>query len=478
MTEKVVSVVSLDEESPERSSAQVRFRQAQQEASRRRFGRAEELAREALEIDESFVEVRLWLADLYEQLEEPRKAGRLYQDILHADRDNQAAWEALERVDPAAAKRLRRLSEIPPDPFVARRAQGAELSDDLTGMETLSADDLADVGVADFGLAHEVSEEIAGDLEEVTDDLRPAVQPSVTAGEAFDEVGGEEADEEGEVTRGPADWEYEQDRPMLAKWQAEPTVQRMAAAIRAAWEEEVDVLDPVYNLCAHGERHSHASIFEAVNKTSETLAIKAVEIYIVPERSMDTIAFRDQPPAIAVPTGVLRGMEPQEQLFQVARGIFYITAGYLPEWQAADIILDRKTRMLGDCASVLRETLAEQVGRWRDQLSGADVERLQKLAHAWQQRVTLSADRAGLITCRDIDVACLSIAKATAKSAEAAAAMTVGSFLEQFAGQDAAALAAIPPEASPDRSDSYAAYRIHMLRWWASTPQGQQLLAL
>lgn len=265
---------------------------------------------------------------------------------------------------------------------------------------------------------------------------------------------------------------------MLAKWQAEPTVKRMIAGIRTGWGEEADVFESVYNLCAHGDRHSHATSFEAVNKASETLAIEAVEIYIVPERSMDIVVIRDQPPCIAVPTGVLRGMEPQEQVFQIARSIFYVRAGYLPEWQAADIILDRKTRMFGDCASVLRETLAEQAGPWRDELSAEDIERLRKLAHAWQQRVTLSADRAGLLTCGDIDVACLAIAKATAKSAEAAAAMTVDSFLEQFAGQDAAALAAIPPEASPDGSDSYAAYRIRMLRWWASTPQGQELLAL
>jgi len=445
--------VSEQEETAERKSARIRLYQAQQEAARRKFARAEELALMALEIDESFVEARLWLAKLYEDNDETRKAAHMYETVLHEDKENEEAWKGLERVAPAAAQRLRRLSEIAPDPFVARRQQ-TTLSDDIVDMETLAEERSGAGAGPSFGVFGEFSEEIAGELGE-------------------EEAGGEQ--EEG-PQRGPAEWEYEQDRPVLAKWRAAGPVAQMVAAIRAAWQRP-EVFNPVEEMCAHGSASSYEDMLSAVEQASARLGLEKPDIYMLPEPIMDPVVIRDGPPTIAIPTGMVRAMQRPEQTFQIARRLFLIRADYLAEWQAADIVLARRTRVMGDCLSTLREVLEGIAGNWRNGLDQGRIEQLKKLAHAWQQRVALSADRAGLVACRDLQAACQAIVKGTARSANEKVAATVREFMDRFRGQEAAALAAIPPQASPDSDEAYAAYRIMMLRWWASTDQGKQWLA-
>jgi hypothetical protein len=144
--------------------------------------------------------------------------------------------------------------------------------------------------------------------------------------------------------------------------------------------------------------------------------------------------------------------------------------------QVVKIVTNRKAQLAGDLASTLRDFLGDTAKYWDQGLSREEIDRLKKLGHAWQQRCELTADRAGLICCGDVVVACTAIAKTTAKSIDDAAKTTVGGFLKQFEGEDVGKLAAIPVEESPSRNPRYAAYRIHMLRWWAKTPEAMAML--
>ena len=78
--------------------------------------------------------------------------------------------------------------------------------------------------------------------------------------------------------------------------------------------------------------------------------------------------------------------------------------------------------------------------------------------------------------CQDIEVAANAIARSTVKYADDAMKMRMESFMSEFEGKDVGGLAAIPVEESPCTSKPYAVYRIAMLRWWASTPEGQALI--
>ena len=174
---------------------------------------------------------------------------------------------------------------------------------------------------------------------------------------------------------------------------------------------------------------------------------------------------------VAVPTGLIRAMKPGEMIFQIGREIGHIHTGYLAPMQAVKIITNRKARLIGDLASTLDEFLRANLKYWDEGLSKDDTERLKKLGHAWQQRCELTADRAGLVCCESVEIACAAIAKTTAKSIDEASVLTMDRFLEQFAGRDVGDLARIPVEESPSRNPAYAAYRIHMLKWWATTPE-------
>ena len=47
----------------------------------------------------------------------------------------------------------------------------------------------------------------------------------------------------------------------------------------------------------------------------------------------------------------------------------------------------------------------------------------------------------------------------------------------EYAALNIGELAKIPVPESPSRNPQYAAYRIHMLRWWATTPTFAQLMS-
>jgi len=182
--------MSSADNSPQHEQARQRFEQAQHELQRGHLDRAAELAEEALEYDDGFQQVRLWLVELRLRHDQPQRASRLLQDVLYADRQNEAAWQRLREIDPPAAARLERLAHIAPDPFVAQRTSSA-FSEELDGMgedalpeePKAPADDQEDVR----------SKEL--------EDFDAASPPPAAAPPQREE-------------RGSAPWEYEQDREL------------------------------------------------------------------------------------------------------------------------------------------------------------------------------------------------------------------------------------------------------------------------
>lgn len=428
-----------DNMSAEHEQAAVKFAQAQEAYGKRHLAQALQLAQEALDIDNRYKEVHHWLAERYLEIDEPKKASREYQDLLRVDHDDQKAWEGLQQVDPVSAERMKRLSTIGPDPFVSPRRRAGD-TEQFKSLDSLEAE----------GEQLATGEETSGDVNEMG---------QVT-----------EAAAEAELGVAPPPWEFEQDRQYLQRWIAEPTVAMMISTIRQLWAEP-EVFEATLTMCAHATERLHAQIFAAAGRAGQCLGVELPDLYILPERTMHSILVKDKPAILAVATRLLRVMDEPQLAFVMGRELGYLRSGYLAALQAVEIITGRKPRMPGDCADTLRETLIGQLGPWEADLDIQAHSRLQKLGHAWQQRAELSADRAGLLCCPDVQTAATAIAKTTADDADQAERVTLEQFLGQFEGQQPQQLAAIPVAEAPRKSPAYGAYRIQMLQWWATTAE-------
>ncbi len=419
-----------DENDTERKLAEEKFAEAQHAYQRGRLERALQLAQQAVEIDNSFNEIRHWMAERYVEMDQPYRASREYQAALRINDQDQEAWDRLEQVDPTAAARLKRLSQIAPDPFVAKRQQAGatdlgESFDELGGVGAETGE-MMTIGVADEG-----AEDVGPD---------------------------------------PSTWEFEQDGEFLQRWLAQPVVETMVSTIRGLWAEP-EPFESVLALCAHGSEQLHPQLFAAVNQAAQSLVVTPPELYVLPERTLHPVLVKDSPGILAVPTRATQTMAEAELVFVIGRELGYLCSDYLAARQAVEVITERKPQLLSDCADTLREVLDEQMGLWRAELDAEALGRLRRLGHAWQQRAALSADRAGLLCCRDIKAATTAIAKMATPNIDQAAQVTLDQFLSQFAGQDAGQLAAIPVSEAPGRSTTYGAYRIQMLQWWATTAE-------
>ncbi|MCE5218202.1 zinc metalloprotease HtpX [bacterium] len=467
--------MAMDDMSPQRKSAYFKWRQATQEMQKGHVEKAIDLARTATEEDPTFVDVRLWLARHYASAGDTHRATHELEEVLALDHDHQDAWTMLRQISPAAADRLTRVRSIAPDPFVSQRK--GPLSDDL-------GDDGDLVGAGD-----EEGAAAAGDRSVGPDPfITRALTDDIASDEGEEEQGGAEpgtpapaANPAPQNNPAPPNnhsghpWEYEQDRLFLTKWQAEPVVAMMTQRIQSLWADR-DVWLTVLELCAHADRNLHPLIYKVTEHTAAMLSVEAPDLQIFPERCLHPVIIKNQEPLLAVPTGVLRALSEEQMMFQIGREIGHLNTGYLAQMQAVKIITKRRSALAGDLASALNEFLEAHLKYWDEKVSSEDLLRLKRLGHAWQQRCELSADRAGLICCRDLDIACDTLAKTTVRSHDQAALMNSERLLREFEGKDVGSLAAIPVEESPSRNPQYVAYRIHMLRWWAKTPQGKAMV--
>jgi len=453
--------------SDRRRQAEAIFAEAQQAYASDRLAWAVEHAREALRVDGSYVQARHWLAERYAEAGATDRASRQYQIILRAHRDDQKAWTALEAIDPEGAGRIRRLHETPPDPFVRRRRAHSTAEFDV--VEGIGGDQRIEEEATPF-----LREEVSEDFEALHEVVSPQEMPEIgglfperradssDAFETLDELG----DEEPAATREALAWEFTEDREYYQQWRTIEGVEAIAAAIEEAWSTQV--MQRVVAAC-EPVGDDHPQLVAAAADAAQMLAAEPPGLYLVAEEHMQPLVIQGRPAILAVPEGICQVLSPAELTFVVGRCLGPILSEYLGPLQAVDVLLERPTSPVRQLRLNWRELLAEATADIGPAREPQARRRLRAIGHAWQQRVELSADRAGLLACGDIEASCDAIARGTAASVGEAADRTADRLVAQHEGQNAAQLAAIPVDEDPAISAEYAVYRIQMLRWWASS---------
>ena len=473
---------------PNRQQAQATFARALEQAQRGHLDRAVELAEEAVEYDESFLEARRWLAETYEQLDDRRQASRHLQAIIHANKDDEKAWQDLERVDPNAAARLRRVAELGPDPFVAARQAAAshlaDLLEDVHGVEEEGGEDVIEA-YEDFATHPATTKEEAmallADEDQIAAEVAPAepTAPSATGMEMLEqepeEAPGEPAGAPAAIG-GPQPWEYEQDRPYREKCLENPILSEIVRRIEESWQNP-DQWQPVLADCAHASKHSHGVLFAAAEDAVNVLGGPPPVLLIAPESIPHVIPLRAPELEIAASTGLLRTLQGAQLTFAVGRCYSYFLSGSVALLHATVMVTDRPSTVMGLCEAAAKEYLWDLAGGWFESHPKAERERVAGLAHAWQLRCELSADRAGLLACGNVEAACEAIAKMSQHTVQQAAGVTWRSLLEKYKDRDPAQLAAIPTKQDPRYNEGYAVYRIRAIRWWATTDEYKALAA-
>ncbi|MFO7945330.1 MAG: zinc metalloprotease HtpX [Armatimonadota bacterium] len=508
--------------SPERKAALMQFEQAKQKVKKGPFEEAIELAREALEKDPTFTEVRHWIADQLIEAEEIARASQELQGIVSKNPADDAAWEKLREIAPQTAERLDRLKNIAPDPFVARRERKAtdddlfddladmgedeqfeeveeeymlEYSDDEEGYEgsALAEDELEGVDIKDID---EIREEqlSAGPTSEPEDvlteteaqfgdtaDIEPGDAPEGT-------VSGEEPDEQEELeppdittddeeedtaqsARGPqveVPWAFEQDYDFRRRLDESPGIPAIFEALEDI-ADDFDAWDQVMVSSAHLDADRHTTVYGAFEDAAEFFDVEMPEIFLAPERRVCPIVVRANPGAVTMTTGVMKAMDDNEIRFIVGRLMSHFALDDHDYHHIVTIVLQRTPMTITDIEQARIDVLSDHATGWDIGVSREERQKITKLAHAWQQRNELSADRGGLLFCGDLKTACTAIAKSTCRDGESAAALDYSEFVQQFKGVNPSELANIDPKEDPLRSPEYGAYRILMLKWWAST---------
>ncbi|MCX7599562.1 MAG: zinc metalloprotease HtpX [Armatimonadetes bacterium] len=477
--------MSSQESFPERQQAEATFLRAMEQAQRGHLDRAIELAEEAVEYDDTFLEARRWLAEVYEQIDDRRQASRHLQALIHANKDDEKAWQDLERVDPNAAARLKRVAELGPDPFVAARQAAAHLEDlleDVHGVEEEPGEEAEPY--EDFATHTATTKEEAMALlaeDEETEEPR-AAEPRKPSAEAEEMLEQEPAGPPG--ARGRAEvivgdlqpWEYEQDRPYRQKFLEDHILAEVVRRIEETWEDP-DQWQTVLADCAHASKQTHTVLFAAADEVVAVLGGPAPMLLIAPEGIPHIIPIRQPEFEIAAATGLLRVLQGAQLVFAVGRCYSYFLSGNVALLHATLVATDRPPTVMGICEQAAKEYLWDIAGSWFESQSKPERERAAGLAHAWQLRCELSADRAGLLACGNVEAACDAIAKMSQHTAQQAAGMTWRALLEKHKDKDPAQLAAIPVKQDPRYSDCYAVYRIRAIRWWATTDQYKALAA-
>ena len=491
------------EMSVQRKAAEMLLDKAREELERGRHEQAIGFARDALQEDPSHLQIRHWLARLYEDNDELVRASREYQEIIHADGEDQDAWAGLRRVDGPAVERLTRLQDIAEDPFLHKRQDdidddlfttiGDEEDEEEDEEEYEEAPDLSDAeelpleAIAPASEAQEEDEELSLDPAEETADEAPqlsADEPELTLDEP--EVGAEQptvaeedaAQEEAApsptaVPQGPP-WVHEQEAEFRQRLLARPNISPILQTLEDM-TQDVDAWEPVVNKCVHMDRERHAGVAQTFDQLSEFFGVECPQLFMAAERRMVPSFFGHDPLSVSVTTGMLSAYTEVELRFAVGRVLAHLVIEDRDCPNVRITILQRTPTSATDVEEALVALLDRKCAGWDIGVPREEMIMTRKIAHAWEQRVVLSCDRGGLLACGDFDAACLAIAKATARTADEAEKMTLDEFVAEYRDQDPRQLAAIDEKQCPLRSGPYSAYRILMLKWWAGTEQYAQL---
>ncbi len=426
---------------------------AQRKAARRKMHEALELLkgkhpehgvdamREALEIDPDFIEPRRALARYYLETDQKRLAVSQYEEMLRIDPDNDELWAELRKIDPMTAERLDRLQHIAPDPFVAQR-------------KDVDMSDLEDFEVED----EPVEEEAAG----------PAPFLGNSGGGSDDLFLEEEDDYDYE----PLPWEHEQEADYRERLDQNAPFVDVMDGYALFWQDSRGRSRLVAPCSAPEDVRWDTLEGETATAATE-LHTRPPDVLVLHEHTRLPIALPLKSPMLVIGETYHHALSNQEVLFVLGFGIHLLqndNAAYL--W-AAEHIIQREVED-SDLRQQLTQAAADFTVGWDAGLPQEERTRLAKLAHAWEMRSALSADRAGLICCGEINCACRAIAAMCSASGEASM-ISADDFLEQFSGIPAAELANIGLAHDPWTDPRYAAYRIQMIRWWATTDHYKQV---
>jgi hypothetical protein len=490
--------------SAERTQAFYKLKEADQLLNKGKLDQALETARQAQTLDPTFLDVRYWLGDKYERAGDTRRATLEYQEIIHLDNTQEPAWERLRVVDPGSAERLTRLSTIAPDPFTVVREEDEELPEGLDDLGSLSDE----IETWDFGQmedevplrTHAAGAEELDSLEDIagTDGVANLVDDYTPTGErsaqtdALDEVLAAKAAGQFGVTSAyaaddhnvaeatrvclPTSFLHEEDLAYRMKMDHHPIIGPLIPRIVEFWGDD-DTWEKANRGSVHLDVKQHPEPELVNGEVAVCMNQEPWRLYASMERRMVLTILRGVPPALVLTSGVMQQMTHEELLFAMTRMTAMLAAGHVPYLQAAFMITDRSTTTFTEVELEVLELLKETLSGWDVGVKRDDRLKLQAICHTWQQRAELSADRAALLRVGNVDAACDALAKSTARNAEAAADLNWRKLVAKHKGTDLTQLAAIDAKVDPIRDEGYGVYRIQMLRWFAATDKGKQLLA-
>ncbi len=227
--------------------------------------------------------------------------------------------------------------------------------------------------------------------------------------------------------------------------------------------------------CAHLDKERWAQEYEVTAEIVEFFGIEHPSLYFAPERRMIPTIIGGDPTMVAITAGMINALPDATLHFVLGRTMAHLALHDQLCRQVATVCLQRSPASQTDVEEALTDLLVTTTLGWDVGVSRDEMIMTRKVAHAWDQRAALSADRGGLLACGDIDAACLAIARGTARDSDIAATLSLADFMAQYDGKDPRQLAAIDPKECPLRNGPYGAYRILMLKWWARSDQYQQL---
>lgn len=427
---------SREPETPQRKAARIKMKDAKRLFEGRHPEQGVEAMKEVLELDPEFIEPRKWLADYYAGTGQDRLAISQYEEMLRIEPENLELWEGLRQIDPVTADKLERLRNAPPDPFVAE-GKGIDMSD---------LDDFDDEAV-----------------EPEPEEAEPVGTPFHGAPAEGDDLF---LDEEEDVwDYEPLPWDHEQDAQYREQVEQNPAFQDVMDGCALFWQ------DPQGWSHLLGESRAPEDLGwkmldELGAAAAADLHARIPTILVSPGHAKCTIPLPLKNPTLVISESQRWALGNQEVLFALGMGIHGLLNGNAQVCWSCQVIAEREL----DCE--LRERVLHNASEftvgWDQSLPREEVARIRKLCHAYELRAVLSADRAGLIACGNIGSSLRAIAALVAEEGDGSGA-TPEDLLKEFSDVPPGELASIPLARDPWTDRQYAAYRIQMLRWWATT---------
>lgn len=408
----------------------------------------------ALETDPDLADVRLFLAEAHEQFGETRKAVHQYEALHFMNTGDDQYLNKIKILDPTTAARLTRLAQLAPDPFVggARTAASDDaFQDDDDDMIDASPGGAGAPGVGAVTMTPQGAGEYVDDDDELLDSRPPAgVRPE--------------------------QYEFEDEPKYREAASAVPAVAMLLDRQRSIWDEEGQIDE----LLARATPLSPSTIphaYRALEQSAALLGTPITTIHVMDGEMLRPLVCGSRGAYMILPSGVVEALTPEELKFLIGRTLSRIACDHIPLLDVIAGVLPRSSPPTG--LQVTQAYAASHSVGGPESLGEGDAARqAMKALHTWRLRAELTADRAGLIACKNLRAAATAIAKLTAPDVEAAATASIDSLKQRFAGQDLGKVAAIAVDSDPETSEPYAFYRISMLVWWSKQPAYEQLKAV